>query len=58
MATPLLTSRALRDAAKLRLGSSSVEPVASGYELSCVYLNADAYRSSPAQNAVCSESDR
>jgi hypothetical protein len=32
-----------------RIASSSVAPVASDYEPSCVYLNADAYRVSPAE---------
>jgi hypothetical protein len=54
MATPL-ASRALRSTAKLPLGSSSVEPVASGYELS---LRPAEGRFSPAQSAVYSESDR
>jgi hypothetical protein len=58
MATPLLAFRALRHAANLRRGSSSVAPVAFGYERSCVYLNADAYRFSRAQSAASSESDR
>ena len=55
MATPLLTSRAPREAAKHRIGSSSVESVASGYELS---LRPAAARFSLAQSAACSESDR
>jgi len=58
MATPFLTSRIPGAAANLRLAASSVGPVASGYELSCVYLNADAYRFSRPGNAICSEGDR
>jgi hypothetical protein len=57
-ATPLLIRRALQDAAKLRGASSSVVSVASGYEHSCVSLNADAYRISRLQSAALSESDR
>jgi hypothetical protein len=58
MATPFLTSSLPGAAANLRLAASSVGLVASGYELSCVYLNADAYRFSRPGNAICSEGDR
>jgi hypothetical protein len=58
MPVPFLTSRAPRAAAKRRLASSSVAPVASGYERSSVYLNADAYCFSPAPNAICSQRNR
>jgi hypothetical protein len=58
MATPFLTSRIPGSAASRRLAASSVAPVASGYERSCVYLNADAYWLSRPVNAICSEGDR
>jgi hypothetical protein len=38
-----------RAAATRRIASSSVAPVASGYEHSRVYLNADAYRVLPTE---------
>ena len=61
MATPHLTARTVRDAAKLRLAVSSVAPVyasASSYTHSCVISNANAYRFSHALNAICSGGDR
>jgi hypothetical protein len=57
MTIPVLASRIPRIAAKRRLAASSVAPVASGYECSPVYLNADAYRFSRPVNAICSDGD-
>ena len=54
MATPPLTARTVRDAAKLRLAVSSVAPVASGYERSLRPCEA---RFSRPAGAICSESD-
>jgi hypothetical protein len=58
MAAPFLTPHVLGFAAKRRLAESSVASLASGYELSCVYLNADAYRFSRPAAVICSEGDR
>ncbi len=60
MTASLLTSRNYLNAdayAKRLPAASSVAPVASGYEPSCVYLNADACFSRPV-NAICSEGSR
>jgi hypothetical protein len=58
MAAPFLTAQIRRLAAKHRLAVSSVASVASGYELSCVFLNADAYRFSRPANVICADCDR
>jgi hypothetical protein len=61
MATPPLTARTVRDAAKLRLAVSSVAPVyasASSYTHFCVMPNANAYCFSPVESAICSDGDR
>ncbi len=58
MATPFLTSSIPGTAANRRLAVSSVRPVASGYEPSCVDPNADAYWFSRPGNMICSEGDR
>jgi hypothetical protein len=60
MTASLLTSRNYLNAdayAKRLLAASSVAPVASGYERSCVYLNPEACFSRPV-NAICSEGSR
>jgi len=56
-----LTTRILPTAAKRRIAASSVAPVyasASSYTHFCVIPNANAYRFSWRQNAVCSDVDR
>jgi len=56
-----LTTPTLPTAAKPRIAASSVEPVyasASNYTHFCVIPNANAYRFSRRQNAVCSDVDR
>jgi hypothetical protein len=61
MATPHLTARTVRDAAKLRLAVSSAAPVyasASSYTHFCVIPNANALRCSRPAGAICSERDR
>jgi hypothetical protein len=55
MSTPFLLSRTLRAAAKRRHASSSVAPVASGYEGS---LRPSLACFSPAQSTIYSEGDR
>ena len=55
MAVALFTSRALGGAAKLRLASSSVAPVASGYERSLRPCEAGFSRP---EDAACSKDDR
>jgi hypothetical protein len=58
MALPRLTFRVPRLAANPRSAASSVAPVASGYEHSCVYLNANAYWFSRPVQTTCSEGER
>ena len=64
MATPFLTSRVYLDAdayATRRVAVSSVAPVyasALSYTLSCVIPNANAYRFSRPDDAICSDGDR
>jgi hypothetical protein len=61
MPAPDLTSRALPTAAKHRIAASSIASVyasASSYTHFCVIPNANAYRFSRSQNAVCSDGGR
>jgi hypothetical protein len=55
IAVPFLTSRTLQAAAKHRLATSSVAPVASGYERALRPCEA---RFSRPESAICSEGDR
>jgi hypothetical protein len=61
MPASLLTARALRLAAKLRLAASSVASVyasALSYTRSCVFSNANAYCFSQSDSAIYSKGDR
>jgi hypothetical protein len=55
MATPLLSSRTLRGAAKLRQALFSAAPVASGYERD---LRPSLARFSRPEGPICSKGDR